>query len=263
MLVVTVGIQKGGVGKTTTAANLSHYLARDGLNVLLVDLDSQGQAGTFLGLERSPEARQAAELLRNYSRNHPHRTYIPTQAVIHKGLRRGLDVIGSDARLAAAENEIRSEPAAGRILSRRLAEVVSDYDVAVIDVGPGVTLTSELAYVASDVVLTPVQPGEASSEGVKELKRRLEILREAYDLRECKHLLFGTMIDLRELLSRDTDDFLRQFGEDRGPNVRKNVKLAEATKAGQSIFEYEPFSTGAEDYARLGEWLRGQLRRIA
>lgn len=262
MLTITVGIQKGGVGKTTTAANLAHHFAREGLHVLLIDLDSQGQAGTFLGLDRSSHHRRAAELLRNHSRNHPHREHIPTLDTIHKDLRPGLDIIGGDARLAPAENDIRADPNAGRILTKRLADLIGTYDLTILDVGPGVTLLSELAYVAADVILTPVQPGEAASEGVNELRKRLAFLQDGYDLPRQPHYLFGTMMDPRELLSRDLDDFLTQYGDARGPNIRKNVKLAEATKAGQSIFEYAPRSSGAEDYARLGEWLRAQLRSL-
>ena len=256
MYTLAVIAQKGGVGKTTTAVNLACWFART-RRVLLLDCDPQGQCSLFLGVPWAAATHRMGELLSRHSSRIVQRPFVPAAQLVLSGVRPNLDLIASDARLVEAEELVARDPNSGRILARRLAELAPRYDLAVLDAPPGVSRISEMVLAAADAALVPVAPGAAPGAGLSELLERLEALAEAYG-RAPEVTVCATLLDTRERVSQALLGALKPYPQ--APSVRRNVRLAEAPGAGQSIFEYAPDSAGAADYQALGRFLDAQIQ---
>jgi chromosome partitioning protein len=254
--VVGVVAQKGGVGKTTTADNVAHRFALGGLRVLLVDVDTQGHAGRFLGAERGRGLTDA--MMRYDAEGKYDRTFMPMEKCITHAVRERLDILCNDPSMAAAELLVRHDVGHERILRYRLEEVQDQYDMVLIDIGPTVTVSSNMALAACSGILVPVAPGTNPEDTTGELLARLRAIERGLGHRPRLLGFFPTLFDGREKIARDLRTWLEQQ-EAVGPTIRKNVALAEANIAGQSIWEYAPTSPGAQDYRILTEWLYGQL----
>jgi chromosome partitioning protein len=233
--------QKGGTGKTTTAVNLAAGIAARGFEVLLVDLDAQGNVGTSLGVRGE---RTLYHLLVDES-TRPEEVLVP--------VRGHLDVITSDATLAAAEVYLaRLDQGRDRVLTDRLNGLRGRYQYVVLDCGPSLSLLNQNALSFADEVLIPVSCDYLALVGVKQVLRTLKDI--------DKHLGHGvrvsgvvpTFFDPRTRLSREAVDTLAgHFGERVYQPIRRSSRLAEAPSHRQTIFEYAPDSPGAEDYRRL------------
>jgi len=234
--------QKGGTGKTTTAVNLAAGIADRGYDVLLVDMDAQGNVGTSLGIrgERSlyhllvePEAK-AEDVI------------VP--------VRGKLDVICADATLALAEVHLaRLDAGRDRVLAERLAPL-RRYQYIVLDCGPSLNLLNQNALTFADEVMIPVSCDYLALVGVKQVLRTLKDI--------DKHLghsvrisgVVPTFFDARTRLARDAVSTLSgHFKERMYEPIRRSTRLAEAPSKRQTIFEYAPDSPGADDYRRLVE----------
>lgn len=249
-MILGIAAEKGGVGKTTTAVHLAHYLSLRLGRTLLVDMDSQGQAGMFLGFRE--ERAGMYELLVFF--DPLKRGYRPTEELITFGVRENLDLIPNDPRIGEAELAIAGEVGRERILAERLLEVQERYQAIVIDIGPTVNLASLLALYASSGVIIPVAPGPAARAGVDGLMARIEAMdrRLGYSPRPLGVL--ATLVDGRERMSRTLlPELEARFGRLYLGAIRRSVVLAEAPGLGVTAFEWKPGSRGAEDYARLGE----------
>ncbi len=255
MMVLAIAAEKGGVGKTTTAVNLAAYLADRVGKVLLVDMDSQGQAGMFLGFTTEGEDRAGMyEMLVFSDPLDP--TYRPADELITLNVRDGLDLIPNNPRIAQAELEIAGREDRHMILAERLKEVSDRYQLVIIDVGPTVNLASLLALYAADAVIVPVAPGAATRAGVEGLRTRLRAMRDRLGYAPALMGVLATMIDRRERLSRNlVPDLQEAYGPTYAGHIRRNVHLAEAPERGLTIFEYKPRSPGAIDYMALGDWV--------
>lgn len=259
MRIIAVTNLKGGVGKTTTAVNLAHGLASAGQRVLLVDADGQGHCAIYLGVERTDGLCQV--LLRTRQGGEPSRAFAPTAQFIQKDVRPGLDLLSCDPTVAIAERLIASETMRELRLARRLAEVDSDYDVCLIDVGPKTDLLSNLALLASDYALVVAMPGTPDA-SLNDLTDRLSAMLEDADRAPVILGITPTTVDSRERLSRELMEKLSEVGELAAPAVRRAVAIAESTRAGQTIMEFRPGSGGALDYAALTQWTIARLEAL-
>ena len=243
--IVAIANQKGGVGKTTTAVNLSSCVAALGKKVLIVDLDPQGNTTTGYGIpKRSVEAGTYEVLIGRAT---------AAQAIRHTEYR--TDVIGSNTRLAGASLEMIDLPGREGRLRKALAEVQKDYDFIFIDCPPSLDLLTLNGLSACDSVLIPVQCEYYALEGLSQLIHTIELVRDRLNKDLVMEGVVFTMYDARTNLSlqvvENVKDNLQQ-------NIYKtiiprNVRLAEAPSYGQPITMYDPRSTGAESYRLLAE----------
>ncbi len=255
--------QKGGTGKTTTAVNLAAGIADRGYDVLLVDMDAQGNVGTSLGIRSDlslyhllVDAPLAAP-----TETDPHATRPTRVEDVIVPVRGKLDVITADATLAQAEVHLaRLEAGRDRVLGTHLSRL-KRYQYIVLDCGPSLNLLNQNALTFADEVLIPVSCDYLALVGVKQVLRTLKDI--------DKHLghtvriagVVPTFFDSRTRLAREAVDTLSgHFKERMYEPIRRSTRLAEAPSKRQTIFEYAPESSGADDYRRLVERFVGNAQ---
>ena len=247
--------QKGGVGKTTTAVNLSAALANAGKRVCVIDLDPQAHASLHLGLSVI-EGNSMYEVLCGRD------SIADARRVIHDNLH----VIPSNLDLAAAEMELAGEVGREMILRDKLAIDTEPYDYLVLDCPPSLGVLTINALVAVEEVFLPLQPHFLALHGLSKLLRTVEIvsrrLNNRLRLSGTVLCMYDSSTRLAAEVSSDVDEFFKSNQDNKGPlggatffetRIRRNIRLAEAPSFGQSIFEYAPTSNGAEDYRALAE----------
>jgi len=252
--VLTVANQKGGVGKTTTAVNVSAYLAL-GVRVLLVDLDPQANATSSLGIDPNGVELSTYDALIGQS---------SLKAAIVESGRAHLDIAPASRALAGAQVELVDMPDRERRLKDALAEVAGAYDVVMIDTPPSLGILTLNAMVAADLLLAPVQCEYLALEGVAQLMETIDLVRATLNPRLELLGMLMTMYDPRTRLSPQVVDEVRRHFPDRTFQtvIPRSVRLSEAPSYGKPVLEYEPTSRGASAYADLAQELieRGLLR---
>ena len=238
--------QKGGVGKSTTAINLSAALGELGKQVLLVDLDPQGNSSSCLGIEKSQVHNCVYDVLLND---------VAIEDVIIPDVGEGLDLVPATINLAGAEVELVSEMARENRLKDAVGSLRGKYDYIFIDCPPSLGLLTVNALVAADKLLIPIQCEFYALEGVTKLldsmKRVKTRLNPTLDI-------FGvllTMYDSRTTLSRQVVEEVRSyFGKTVFTTlIPRTVKLSEAPSFGQPITQYDPSGKGAQSYVNLAK----------
>lgn len=238
--------QKGGVGKSTTAVNLSAALGAMGKEVLLVDLDPQGNATSGYGIDKRALDGCVYNVLLGET---------PVEEVILSCVAEGVDVLPSTISLAGAEVELVNEMARENRLKNALGSLRGRYDYILIDCPPSLGLLTINALVAADKLLVPIQCEFYALEGVTKLldsmKRVKSILNPSLDI-------FGivlTMYDSRTNLANQVVNEVRSFFGDEvfETLIPRTVKLSEAPSYGQSILEYAPDNKGALAYNDLAK----------
>ena len=252
--------QKGGVGKTTTAVNLSAALAAAGHRVCLVDLDPQAHASLHLGIALAEGAPSIYDVLTSEIRI----------ADVKRQVSDNLSVIPSHLDLAAAELELAGEVGRELILRDKLAQEKLDCDFLLIDCPPSLSILTLNALTAVNEVFLPLQPHFLALHGLSKLLRTVEVVTQRLNsklrLSGVVLCMYDSGTRLAAEVSADVHDFFnRQSATDKSwenaqmfkTRIRRNIRLAEAPSFGQSIFEYAAQSHGAEDYRDLAREVLG------
>ncbi|ACS90005.1 MULTISPECIES: ParA family protein [Thermococcus] len=249
MSVISIANQKGGVGKSTTAINLSAALALKGKNVLLVDMDPQGATTIGLGL------REATPTIYNVIIDEAE-----IEEVVVKTPIDGLHLVPSNIALSGAEIELSSQIGREYILRNKLSKLKRNYDYIIIDTPPSLGVLTMNSLVASDEVIIPIQAEYYALEGIALLLKAIRLVRDRLGIPlEIKGFLI-TMFDKRTNLSKEVrEEVKRTFGEKVFKTmIPRNVRLAEAPSYGRPIFLYAPDSRGAKAYMKLAEEVDGK-----
>jgi chromosome partitioning protein len=254
MLKIAVINQKGGVGKTTTTANLGAALTLKGKRVLLLDMDPQ--ANLTLHVDRRPdlEAKTMTNVMVDGA---------ALREVIVATAMPGLDIAPADTSLAGIEQVLANRIGRETILREAFAALAAEapgYDFALLDCPPSLGVLSANALVSADRVLVPVQTEYFALQGMAKLFEVVELVKRRLNPSLAMAAILPCMVDLRTNLTAEVlAEIERHFGNDMARSfIRANVKLAEAPSFGRTIFEHAPDSNGAQDYLDLAAELLGE-----
>lgn len=246
---ITVTNQKGGVGKTTTAAALLASLRRRGARVLGVDLDPQGSLGFSLGLDIE-RCVTIYDVFRGQTE--------PGEAITRTDT---CDILCSNILLAGAELEF-NRPGREFLLKTALSKIEENYDYIIVDTPPALNLLTVNAYVASDSLIIPMAPEILSLLGVSQIKETIESVRQYYN----PHLeVLGILLNrysARLNLNREVLELAGRIADQLGTvvfdaKIRSSVSAAEAPAHGLSVVDYAPSSKPAQDFEDLCDQVAG------
>jgi chromosome partitioning protein len=244
--VIAIANQKGGVGKTTTAINLSAALAQQEMWTLVVDCDPQANTTGGLGFAKDPARRTLY---------HAFMMDVPLDSLVLACAIEGLHLIPSEKNLVGATIELVELPEREQLLRRKLECIREKFNFIVLDCPPALDLLTLNALVAADTVIVPVQCEYFALEGVSELLDTLIRIRRTHNPRLAVEGILLTMFDDRTNLSHQVRDDLRDFFGDQvfSTVIPRNVRLAEAPSYGKPIFLYDPQCRGAASYLELAK----------
>ena len=243
---IVIANQKGGVGKTTTAINLSASLADLGKKILVIDTDPQGNTSSGLGVEKNEVENTIYDLILGET---------TIQSCIEYTEFENLHLIPSNVDLAAAEIELIGINEKEFIIKKAVETIRDRYDFIIIDCPPSLNLLTINAMTTADTVLVPIQCEYYALEGLSQLIHTINLVRERLNpYLDIEGIVF-TMFDARTNLSLQVVENVRANVKQKvySTIIPRNVRLAEAPSHGYPITVYDPKSTGAESYRALAE----------
>jgi chromosome partitioning protein len=251
-MIIAIANQKGGVGKTTTAINLSAGLAIGKKRVLLIDLDPQGNSSLSF-LDPTTITHSIYELLTEPD--------IPYEEVVKPTRVAGLDILPSRISLAKFESKLIGEFDAPFRLKDRIEGVAKQYDYILIDTPPTLGLITVNALVASNYLIIPIQPSYFALEGTDDLLETVEKVKARPNPNLQVLGVVITLHDKRTTLARDIYEQIKQVFGDKvfDTVISKSVRLEESPAYKETIFTFAPNSTGASEYSSLCEEV---IRRV-
>ena len=244
--VIAVAIQKGGVGKTTTAINLSSSLVELGKSVLTIDMDPLGNSTSGLGIDKNEVDATVYELILDEA---------SVDEAVTTSIMEGLDVIASNINLSGAEVELISIENKEFLLKEKIDTIKDNYDFVIIDCPPSLNLLTINAMTTADSILVPIQCEYYALEGLSQLIHTIDLIKDRLNPGlEIEGVVF-TMYDSRTNLSLQVVENVK---ENLDRNIYKtiiprNIRLAEAPSYGMPNNMYDRRSTGAEAYRLLAE----------
>jgi chromosome partitioning protein len=247
---ISVINQKGGVGKTTTVINLATALSIMGQKILVIDLDPQGNATTGLGKNNNDEDNNIYNLLIRK---------IKLRDVIQKTVINDLDLIGSHVNLSGLEVETASDSKRAFVLKEILSiekkGVLQKYDNIFIDCPPSLSLLTIMSLVASDELLVPLQTEFFALEGITQLVKTIDRIKENLNPGLVIRGILLTMFDKRNKLSSEVDSEARKYFKEKVYQtvIQRNVRLSEAPSHGLPCVIYDKKCVGSKSYFKLAE----------
>ena len=248
--ILSVINQKGGVGKTTTAINLASTLALKGKKILVIDLDPQGNATTGLGKSNSDDTKNIYNLLIGK---------LSLKDVIQQSNVSGLDLVGSNVNLSGLEVETANDSNRAFILKEILKneenKFINKYENIFIDCPPSLSLLTIMSLVAADEILVPLQTEFFALEGITQLTKTIDRIKENLNPSLSIRGILLTMFDKRNKLSSQVDNEARKFFKDKVYQtvIPRNVRLSEAPSHGMPCVVYDKNCLGSKSYFNLAE----------
>jgi chromosome partitioning protein len=244
--IIAIANQKGGVGKTTTAINLSASLAEKGRKVLAIDMDPQGNMSSGLGLDKNSIDGTIYDMIIGEA---------DVEEVIHKNTIENLDILPSNVDLSAVEIEMIDVENKEFVVKNSIQKIRNNYDYVIIDCPPSLSLLTVNAMTTADSVLVPIQCEYYALEGLSQLIHTVELVKDRLNpVLEIEGVVF-TMYDARTNLSLQVVENVKDNLEQNiyKTIIPRNIRLAEAPSYGTPINQYDPRSAGAESYMRLAD----------
>ncbi len=241
--IICVTNQKGGVGKTTTAVNLSYYLAKDKFRTLLIDFDPQGNATSGLGVEKNQDnfgPTMTDVLLKTAM----------IESVIRPTKYKNFDLAPTTPELANAEVEITTQPKKFTRLRDAVGRIEGNYDYIIIDLPPSLSLLTVNGMIASRYLLLPVQTEFYALEGVAQLLESMKLVMKQANPNLKLLGVLATMYDKRTSLSAQVYNEIKKYFKQLTfkTTIPRNVRVAEAPSHGVPVGAYDKFSKGAKAY---------------
>jgi len=252
MKIWAVANQKGGVGKTTTAVNLAGHLVKQGLRVLLVDMDPHGSMSAYFGLDPDAQEKSVYQLFQGNGIN----SGIPAYDILYDTGIEGLQLMPSSTALATLDRQLGTQEGKGLVMVNALAQLEQEFDYALLDCPPLLGILMVNAMAACEHLLLPVQTEFLAIKGLERMMRTLKMIRRARS-NTFEYTIVPTMFDRRTRAAFDSLRTLReQYGSDLWESVIPiDTKFREASKQGVPLSIMLPSSRGSKAYAALLSYL--------